>query len=245
MESIEILSKECILLLHKNKLLQPLIRAELEKEILNKVSISIKQEQEIVDLLIKELGLTNNDKFEEFLKSNQLSKNEFNNLALRNVRLKKHSDENFGHKVESRFLERKNELDIIVYSLLRVKDAGKAREFYLRIEEKEAEFSDLAAKFSEGIEKKTCGIVGPTPIGAAHPILQQHLQNKPIGVVQPPILIEDSYIIVRVESFEPAQLDNFMREKMALELFNNWLQTQAKEISHGLLKKQTIKNYTL
>ena len=128
---------------------------------------------------------------------------------------------------------------------MRVKDSDKARELYLRIEDKEAEFSYLATEFSEGMEKKTCGIVGPAPLGAAHPKLIKHLRNKPLGEVQPPIKIENSYVIVRVESFEPAKLDDFMREKMAQELFNIWVNTKAQEISQNLLKKSKPNNFTL
>ena len=58
---------------------------------------------------------------------------------------------------------------IVIYSLIRVKDFFKARELYLRIIGNEAEFGDLAAEFSEGIEKKTRGVVGPMPLGRSHP----------------------------------------------------------------------------
>lgn len=245
MESLACLNKSSLELLNRNDLLIPLIIREIQVKELSNISVSHEVTQKALQEFLKKLNLSTKESFETWKKANNLTEKNIENLALNEVKIKQYCKKNFYSKAESRFLERKNELDIIVYSLLRVKDAGKAREFYLRIEEKEAEFSELASKFSEGIEKKTCGIVGPTPIGAAHPILRKHLQNKPIGEVQPPIIIEDSYIIVRVESFEPAKLDNFMRDKMALELFNNWLQTQAKEISQELFKKQTAKNFTL
>ena len=245
MDSLACLNKSSLELLRKNNLLIPLIIRELQDQELSKISVSKELKMKALKEFLNKLNLPNQESFETWKKTNNLTDKDIENLALNEVKTKQYCKNNFYNKAESRFFERKTELDIVVYSLLRIKDPGRAREFYLRIEEKEAEFSDLASRFSEGIEKKTCGIVGPSPVGAAHPILQQHLQNKPIGEVQPPIKIEDSYLIVRVESFDPAQLDNFMREKMALELFNNWLQTQAKEISQKLLNKLTTKNHAL
>jgi len=245
MDSLKCLNDKTIFLLHRNNLLIPLITTELKKQELSNINVSKELKIEAIQQFLKKLKLPNQEAFEEWKKNSNLTDLEIENIALVDEKLKKYCKDNFNNQAESRFLERKSELDIIVYSLLRVKDSDKARELYLRIAGKEEEFSYLASEFSEGMEQKTCGIVGPAPLGAAHPNLIQHLQNKPIGEVQPPIIIENSYVIVRVESFEPAKLDNFMREKMTQELFNNWLLTKAQEISQKLLAKSKTNNVTL
>ena len=94
--------------------------------------------------------------------------------------------------------------------------------------------------YSEGIESKTRGIVGPTPIGTAHPKLKELLENSKPGEVQPPIIVEDSHVVVRVESLDPAKLDDFMREKMEEELFNNWVEDQVNEIRNSLLSSKNL-----
>ena len=245
MDSLDCLNKKTIELLQKNNLLIPLITRELQVKELSNIEVPRELKVKALQDFVRNLNLPNQESFEAWKNNNNLTDLEIENLAFNDVKLKIYCKNNFDNKAESRFLERKSDLDIIVYSLLRVKEIDKARELYLRIEEKEAEFSYLASKFSEGIEKKSCGIIGPGPIGAAHPKLIRHLQNKPVGEVQPPIMIEDSYVIVRVESFDPAKLDNFMREKMTLELFNNWLQKKANKISENLLTKIKSENYVL
>ena len=237
MDSLNCLNKSTIVLLHKNNLLFPLIKSEIQNRELSNIKISKDSKIEALQKFLKQQNLPDQKSFEKWKEINNLNDSEVENLALNEIKLKKYCKDKFIKKADSRFLERKSDLDIIVYSLLRVKDSDKARELYLRIDDKEAEFSELASKYSEGIEKKTCGIVGPIPISSAHPILIKHLQNKPLGEVQPPIKIEDSYIIVRVESYEPAKLDNFMREKMSLELFNNWLVSKSQDICQKLLEK--------
>ena len=160
-------------------------------------------------------------------------------MALKKFRLKEYATSNYNHKVETRFLERKTELDIIVYSLIRVSDPFIARELYLRVLSKEADIGDLSSQYSEGPEKKVRGIVGPIPIGAAHPRLAKFLQTCVPGEVQQPIKVNDSYLVVRVECFEPAQLDDYMREKMGEELFNIMIDEQTIELRNKLLSSKS------
>ena len=121
---------------------------------------------------------------------------------------------------------------------MRLKDIHKAKEFYLRILEKEADFGELAKMYSEGLESKTRGIIGPCPLEKAHPILAEQLRNSKSGKVQPPLEIDSSFIITRVESYEPAKLDQPMREKMADELFNIWADSQVNDICENFLRER-------
>ena len=82
-------------------------------------------------------------------------------------------------------LERKNELDQVVYSLLRLENSFLARELYLQIEAGESNFADLAKRYAEGPERNTNGIVGPVSLTQAHPILVEKLR-----VAQPGVLLE-------------------------------------------------------
>lgn len=243
MKSLESLSDECIYLLHRNNLLRPLIRSILLRDILSKVHIEEKITNQIIDDFLKQMNISEESNLNDWLKKNNLNKEDLKEIALKNIRLKTYSQTNFDHKVEARFLERKNELDIVVYSLIRVNDFFKARELYLRLIGNEAEFGDLAREFSEGIEKKTRGIVGPLALGRAHPKLAEQLTISKPGTIQPPIDVDGSFLVIRVESFDAAQLDDFMREKIAQELFENWIEDQAIEVSQNLLKDKVNSNY--
>tara|TARA_Y100001968_G_scaffold291463_1_gene295910 strand:+ start:75 stop:821 length:747 start_codon:yes stop_codon:yes gene_type:complete len=240
MESIESLPKECIRLLHKNRLLLPLIRAELIKDLLSNINIDSQSITELLETSKRNLGIDSDDKYNSWLLTNNLSKKEFEDLALSKTKMDLYCNENFKKKVHNRFLERKNELDIVVYSLIRTSDLFQARELFIRILEGEAEFGEVAAKYSEGIEKKTRGIIGPVPIAKAHPILREHLRKSPVGQVRAPIQIDDSYLVVRVESLDPAKLDEFMKEKLYQELFNNLIETKAVSANKQILNQLKI-----
>ena len=44
--------------------------------------------------------------------------------------------------------------------------------------------------------------------------------------LSPPTQINNLLVIVRLEKLLPAQLDNFMRQRLLNERFNQWLQAQ-------------------
>lgn len=240
MDSLDCLNKSSIKLLQNNNLLIPLIKSELQRQELNTIKIEKDLKLKAIQNFLQKIGLRDQESFSEWKIKNNLTDPDVENLALNEIKIKKYLKINFEKKSEARFLERKSELDIVVYSLIRVKDSDLARELYLRIAEDEAEFGDIAFEYSEGMEQKTRGIIGPAPLGSAHPKLIEHLRNKSTGEILPPILIEDSYIIARLESYDSAQLDSFMREKMSEELFNNWLQTKALEISQKLINSLSL-----
>ncbi|MEB3171593.1 MAG: peptidylprolyl isomerase [Synechococcaceae cyanobacterium] len=143
-------------------------------------------------------------------------------------RIGRHCLEHFSHRAEQRFLARKNQLDQVIYSLLRVEDASLARELYLRIAEGEADFAELAASYACGPEKATRGIVGPVPLLQAHPTLAEKLRTSRPGELQPPLQIEQWWLVVRLESLRPASFDEEMRRRMAHELFEEWVEQEVR-----------------
>ena len=80
-------------------------------------------------------------------------------------------------QAEAHFLSRKNQLDKVVYSLLRCKDVF-FQKLFLRIEGNESDFGDLAAQYSEGQERNTKGIIGPVSMTQAHPAVAELLDFK-------------------------------------------------------------------
>lgn len=151
-------------------------------------------------------------------------------IALRGLKLQKFQEETFGHKLESHFLQRKSALDQVVYSLLRTKDVGMSQELYFRIEDDPAQFTDLAKQYSQGPEAKTGGLIGPQELSAPSPILARLLSISQPGQLWPPTRIGEWMVIVRLEKFIPAQLDETMRQRLMGELFNQWLQEQLKTV---------------
>ena len=134
--------------------------------------------------------------------------------------------ERFAPKAEARFLERKNELDQVVYSLLRLADNFLARELYLQIESGESNFADLAKRYAEGPERNTNGIVGPVSLTQAHPVLVEKLRVAQPGVLLEPFRISDWWLVVRLERYSPATFTPEVSDRMCREMFDAWIEEQ-------------------
>ena len=134
--------------------------------------------------------------------------------------------ERFAPKAEARFLERKNELDQVVYSLLRLADNFLARELYLQIESGESNFADLAKRYAEGPERNTNGIVGPVSLTQAHPVLVEKLRVAQPGVLLEPFRIADWWLVVRLERYSPATFTPEVSDRMCREMFDAWIEEQ-------------------
>jgi hypothetical protein len=135
----------------------------------------------------------------------------------------------FEQQAEEHFERRKPALDRIVYSLLRVKEAGLARELWFRIKEGEATFADLAPTYASGNEVYTAGIVGPVALGAMHPALAGVLKPARAGELLKPFAVAEWFLVARVDHHLPVEFDETMKSQMIEELCHQWLE----ERTHG------------
>ena len=139
----------------------------------------------------------------------------------------------FSDDVELRFLECKNDLDNIHYSLIRLQDGDLAFELHQRLIEAEASFEELATAYSEGPERNEQGRIGPVPLSQPHPLLMNVLRTSQPGQIREPILINDTWVIVRLDQWNGARLDDGTREQLLEELFESWIQQRAGQYLSG------------
>jgi len=165
-----------------------------------------------------------------WLERNNCSLNQFEHSVLRTLKLDRFKQQTFASKVESYFLQRKNQLDRVVYSLLRVKDPHLAQELFFRIQDGEATFSELVKQYSDGQEVESGGILGPHELSIPHPILAQKLSSLKPGQLSPPLAIADWFVVVKLEKYLPAQLDKTMRPRLVDELYEQWMQSKLAQI---------------
>ncbi|MBF2029517.1 MAG: peptidylprolyl isomerase [Oscillatoriales cyanobacterium C42_A2020_001] len=162
-----------------------------------------------------------------WLKEKNLSRDQLEPVITRTLRLERYKQVTWGHKLEPYFLERKARLDRVIYSLIRVKEIGTAQELYFRIQEGEESFEKIAREHSLGAEAETGGLLGPVELGVPHPAIAKLLLTSQPGRLLPPTRLNEWFVILRLEKFLPAQLDEAMQQRLLNELFENWLQEEA------------------
>lgn len=178
----------------------------------------------------KNKGIDNDSTLEAFLDRSGLTQEDLNWQIALPFKIRAHCEAHFLHKAEAHFLGRKDDLDKVVYSMLRVQDPCLARELYLRIEAKEANFADLAAQYAEGVEQQTNGIVGPVSLNKSHPKLAERLGTSKAGELLEPFQISSWWLITRLERYTPAVFDEGMAQAMARELFDRWILEETSRI---------------
>lgn len=209
--------------LARHGLLRAYIRAECLEQAVGAVELTEEEQQRGRLQFARDLQLSDDAALARYAQAQLLTPAALESQALLSARQRKFSQREFGAKAEARFLDRKTQLDRVVYSLLRLRDGGLARELYLRVDEGEANFADVAAQYAEGPEKATRGIVGPVPLTQAHPLLVDRLRTATPGVVLEPFCVENWWLVVRLESLTPASFDEATAARMVHELFEQWL----------------------
>ena len=243
MENLKCLNQEAILLLKKHNCLKDLIRSMLVEKVIDSIKFSKEEYKKVEEDLKKTHGLGQEIALQDWLAENEIPVIEYLNKFIFPYKVKRYSLAKFKNKTEAKFLSKKDDLDTIVYSLIRVQDLYLAKELYQRINEGEAEFSDVAAKYSEGAERNTNGIVGPIPLSVAAGELQELLKSSLPGQLRQPIKFKQWYLIVRLENITHAKLDEDMIEKLSQQLFYEWINSEAEKQVEKLCERfQTKEN---
>ena len=234
MQALTALDPQAIELLKRHNLWQQVVRAEVVAAAVGSEAIIEEEREQALNQQLQRSGHPDLAALEAHLLEQGINPEHWHWQVLLPLRVRNHYRREFLAKAEARFLERKERLDRVVYSLLRVQDGGLARELYLRISGGEANFADLAHSYAEGPERNTKGIVGPVPLNQAHPALAERLRTSKPGVLLAPFQIQEWWLVARLESYTPARFDDAIAEQMAAELFEEWVQQETIGILSGL-----------
>jgi parvulin-like peptidyl-prolyl isomerase len=158
----------------------------------------------------------------------------------RQIKLEQFKLQSWGAKLESYFLQRKSDLDQVIYSFIRVNQEGLALELYCQLVEDDASFPELAKHYSEGFERSTGGMIGPCELSKPHPELRRKLISSTPGEVCYPMQLGEWWVIVRLEQLLPAQLSATIRQQLLNELFENWIQEQIADCISRSEKRRLI-----
>jgi len=218
--------------LHEEDLLGLLSRLDLWSQILRR-----QEEEAIVNIVELDSAFVEESRktllgdysIDDYLSLHRLSASDFDINVRLSECLRLFSEQHFGPGIEEAFLSSQGGHDQIIYSLIRVKDNGLARELWIRLEEGEDTFSELASTYGEGPEAAKRGVIGPTPIGSIHPPeLASLLRSLQCGEIHPPRTLGEWVILIRLEQLTPARLDTSMRAHLLRQQLDAFLDARVK-----------------
>lgn len=206
--------------LRRHGLLGPLLRRELVAEAVAGVTLSEERLQPQIKHYLRQNRLETPEALADHLREQGLLEPDLRWQLELPLLVEVAARERFIDQAEKRFLERKMALDQVTYSLIRVQDGFLARELYLQVMNGESDFADLAMRYSEGHEKASRGLVGPTPLIKAHPLLRERLRGSRPGELLEPFQIDQWWLLVRLEESKPATFTDGVATQMCVELFD-------------------------
>lgn len=217
-------------LLKRYQLMPHFLRGLIIDKAIAEINCSEEEKKKAVELFLAQNQLTTPETKEAWLKERGLTQEELEEIAVMPVAVEKFKQANWSNKVERYFLTRKSSLDRVIYSLIRTKNYNLAQELYYRILEGEQSFAEVASQYSEGQESQTGGQLGPVPLSQPHPAISKILSVSQPGQLWAPRGLAEWTVIIRLEKFLPAQLDDQMRQALINELFETWLREETAKI---------------
>jgi parvulin-like peptidyl-prolyl isomerase len=222
--------EEVIELLQRHWLLPQLQKELIIDDALTNITCSPEEIFSAYKAFYHQYQITSDEGRAEWLDRNHCNLVQFEDLVLRTIKLDRFKQITFDSQISSYFLQRKSQLDRVIYSILQVNNFHLAQELFFRIQDGEATFAELAPQYSSGQETQTGGLVGPQELSIPHPVLAQKLLLLRSGQLADPIQIANCFVVIRLEQYLPAQLDAAMRQRLADELYEQWMQMQLKEL---------------
>ena len=137
---------------------------------------------------------------------------------------------------ETAFLKFKDRLDRVLYSVIRVPSEALAYHLFYAIDHGEISFSDAAAQFSEGVESRSAGIVGPVDLSTPHPEIASRLKRGQPGELFEPFKAEDWFLVVSLLYRFESSYDEISRKTLGQLLFSAKVAEFMPELSKKLLR---------
>ncbi|WP_017296616.1 peptidylprolyl isomerase [Nodosilinea nodulosa] len=213
-------------LLRRYGMLPALVKELIIDQVTADIALTPEQSAQAIEAFLRTNQVTSPEQRQNFLAQRGITEADLVFFAERAQKLQQHKLDAWGAKVESYFLQRKSNLDRVLYSLIRTREAGLAQELFFRIQDDGQPFADLARQYSEGQEAQTGGLIGPVELSVPHPTLARILSISQPGQLWPPTRVGEWFVVVRLEKFLPARLDEATRQRLLDELFNTWLLEQ-------------------
>ena len=233
-----LLKNEGIKFLIENNLFKSFVKSVLVSNMISQIEISDELKTEAFHNFMISNKIKNEFDLKKFLELSHITQSELENDVIKQAKIIEYAKKKYNNKANTRFLSRRKDLEMVVYSLIRIKSQDLAKELYFKIESEEESLEDLANKYSEGNEKYSRGIIGPVPITQGHPSLADKLRVMQQGELSEPFLLDNWWCIIRLEKLINPSFNETIKSQMCKEIFDE----EINNLVDSFIKKSSEKN---
>tara|TARA_B100000674_G_C37634072_1_gene820223 strand:+ start:24 stop:779 length:756 start_codon:yes stop_codon:yes gene_type:complete len=140
----------------------------------------------------------------------------------------------WGHMIESIYLENKSFMDTVKCNLLRVESKNLALELYHQIKNDEITFADASRQFGIGSESKKLGELPIQPIKSLPYGLEKIVGKLTPGTLSMPTRLGENFAIIYLAAKSDTRLDTSTENQILQNLLDSWIHTVASLVSRQL-----------
>jgi parvulin-like peptidyl-prolyl isomerase len=143
----------------------------------------------------------------------------------------------WGHRLESLFLQHKQDLDQASCRLLRVGNSALALEIHHRILAKEASFEQLSIQFAVGSERFHGGLFNLRPLSQYPDGLGKILRNLKPHEISKPLRLGKGFCVVQLNEFVPAVHGEATDQQLLSNQLQLWVDGMSAHVKAQLSSK--------
>ena len=200
-------------------MLRSLISSQVREELLDSDTLEPEAQQQAMKAYRNRYGLATKEQLQNHCKKNGYRPEDLQRMSALQEKIRRCSKRRFSSKAESHYLTRKEQFDQVTYSQLTAPSQYLAQELFLRINEGEATFGELAKQLRHNGIQTGQGRFGPLPLAKVSSVLAKPLRASSPGSLLQPLQVKKNWLIVRLEDFQPSRFDAAMEQTMCVELF--------------------------
>lgn len=178
--------------------------------------------QAIMDFRLAQ-KLESPDKFEAWLKRENLNNSSFQNRILIGLKVKKLREQIAAPGLEKFFEENQSSFEEILLSGLIATDQSLATELKDQVAQSDADLEALAGKYAVAEDKKARFFKQSVQRRSLNPKSRQLLETASEGEWVGPLELDGGWGIFCIESITPASLDEKSKSQIEAQLFGQWL----------------------
>lgn len=196
--------------------------------------LNITIDKEFLQTVADKYRLMNNletvDQTYKWMKENQLSLDDFEELIYNNAMSSKLGVELVQDKIEPYFYENQSDYaGAIIYEII-VDDQDLALELFYMIDQKEASFWDVAHEYIQDKElRRKGGYLGLVKREDLKPEISPKVFAAQPPQVLKPIATSKGFHVIFVEKIIKPELNNFLRNYIGNKIFSEWIANQVKQ----------------
>ena len=219
--------------LRQRGLVEEFIKDQLLQNILAQVDLPQVQQDQLWSDYLSQNALEQPEALEAFLSAQHLDQDLLREKVIRPHRLIQFREAMWGPLVNGLYLRRKDEFDIITFTMVRARDYNVMQEVFFRLKDGEETWQSIGQQLNPD-QPDTPVMYGPAYRAQFSRELVDHLYGCGVGVISPATTIGGWTVVTRLEHIQPSTLDDTIRAILLRDRFDGWFEEQRRSALQSL-----------